>query len=141
MKTNFSYVHFYIFFQNNYALQFSSFLKYLRDFEKFVKMSKSVFNNPCLDDSCPIMHNIFPTSVEENALLNNDFSDYEQGCYSSSDGDFVPNKLGIYILLFSYFISPGRFIINTVRNIFRQGRIQILFKNKSFRETNIYLYV
>jgi hypothetical protein len=91
----------------------------------------SVFNNPCKDDSCPIMHNIFATPNEktEAELLDaDDYSQDELGCYSSSDGDFVPNKLGIYLLLLSYFLSLAWFIMGTLISYYRQGMIS----NKNF---------
>ena len=58
-----------------------------------------------------------------NIAAIDDLSSDEQGCYSSSDGDFKPNTLGLSILIYSYFFSIAMFIYRTIRNIYHQGTI------------------
>ena len=60
----------------------------------------------------PSVLSMASTSRDESGLLA-DLSSDEQGCYSSSDGSFVPNDLGITIITNSYLICVLYYAIYT----------------------------
>jgi hypothetical protein len=110
----------------NIKINFNFFVSFKNSREYFEKMfeDSDAIENQLVGNINP-MPNIIPLSpmVDQCFVQKEDYSSDEPGCYSSSDGDFVPNTLGLSILIYSYFLSVAIFIYRTIRNIIYQGTV------------------